>query len=105
MMSDIDYLPHMNFRGFRHDVVSIGYCVDFGGRQADIEFQYKIEGSYKRPIYTYYPLEKKWCNDSIPTDNHLTKVIHDSFVLFDTTGKLDLPCDEVSAIINKEGEK
>ena len=88
MEKRIDYLPYIEVNEVIYNLLGIGVCIDFGGRQFDCEFQEaepNEEG--KRPVHraTYYPLSRKWENDW-PTDNLLTSYLHGFMAAFDTTG-------------------
>lgn len=90
MKRDIDYLPSIQVGDEVYDLTAIHIAIDFGGRQFECEFQHgpNSDGKYAHFKKTYYPLHQRWDGDDWPTDNELTRHLHNFMAAFDTTGKL-----------------
>ena len=90
-----DYLPHFKDTDDNTwEVLSMDWCVDFGGRQCQIQCQ-RNNGDelYPEKTFVIYGLDGEFCQwDSEEVGEHkpvrgiFYKAIMDMFRLFDTTG-------------------
>lgn len=85
----IDYLPFIeDSLGNRWEVLSINFCVDFGGRQAQIEVQ-NLESNETRG-FSYYYRSKLFVDDKGEFDlvkGVFSDALEDMFNKFDTLSK------------------
>lgn len=79
-----DYLPHFEDNlGNRWEVLSLHFCVDFGGRQCHIETQRNNgDGKYPAKTFVIYYLDQKFiqwdheeCVDVLPLKGKLYDLI------------------------------
>jgi hypothetical protein len=86
MTDYIDYFPHKIESGMRYDVLAIHFCVDFGGRQSEVEFQIFCDGKKVGEIsVSYYYLTNEWGKSSWSVDDKLTEWLRNGWIIFDTT--------------------
>lgn len=87
-----DYLPSFSDQeGNIWNVLQMNWCVDFGGRQCQIECQMENGGDMK--TFVIYGLDgdfRQWskdeCCDSQPEKGLFYKKVMEMFKAFDTTG-------------------
>jgi hypothetical protein len=89
------YLPHFSDEsGNRWEVLSMNFCVDFGGRQCQIEAQSIDEdGTYVEKTFVIYYLggefsqwDSEECVDATPIKGKLYDLIIMMFEAFDNGG-------------------
>lgn len=81
MSTKLNYMPHRTVDGVEQDLLSIHFCVDFGGRQVLCEFQKHSDGNVTCDTYCY--LTDEW-SDGGPVDDRLTVCLRAMFAAFDT---------------------
>ena len=79
-MSDTKNVLPVKFVGESvFELLAIHFCIDWGGRQAQCEFQVKHGDHYDELSATYYALEGKWSKENWPTDDDFTRQIRAMF--------------------------
>ena len=75
-------MPHKIEDGHTLNLLSVNLCVDFGGRQAECEFQDSEHGGTVHATYLY--LSDKWSLEGWGTKDLLTLNLRRLFLDFDT---------------------
>ena len=73
------------------DVLEIHFCIDFGGRQAQIECQLHEEGNYKVKTFVYCYLRNEFtqwnstevCDSEVDINQDFFKTLRNMFLAFD----------------------
>jgi len=87
-----DYMPHLfTNTGDKWDVLEMHFCIDFGGRQVQIEAQ--NTGTYVTKAFVYYYMDDSFMQwdssehvDAQPLNGKLTDVLKHMFEVFEVKG-------------------